>query len=85
MEPAQRFREFMTATGRRLTAQQAAIADMVFSFPATFDSEDIVTRLRNEASRATIFRTLQHLTQADLVHQVQLNGREVYVVTAELD
>jgi Fe2+ or Zn2+ uptake regulation protein len=85
MDPVQRFREFLAAKGRPLTAQGVVVVEVAFTLSGTFDEDDVCARLAGRVSRATVYRTLGKLVQADLLRRVQFNGRQVLVATAEPD
>jgi Fe2+ or Zn2+ uptake regulation protein len=86
MDPAERFRVFLALKGRRLIPQLAVVADLIFALHGTFSAEDVVARVIHcgvPVSRATIFRTLHNLVQANLLRRVDINGREGYAANAE--
>jgi Fe2+ or Zn2+ uptake regulation protein len=58
------------------------VVDAVLDVPGTFSADEIATNLRNRVSRATVFRTIGSLAEADLIRQVRLNGQSVFVLTA---
>lgn len=85
MDPKQRYREIMTAKGRRISAQNSAIVEFVFALTGTFDEEGLLARMPGQVSRATVYRTIACLLEADLLRRVEFNGRQVLVATADPD
>jgi Fur family transcriptional regulator, ferric uptake regulator len=83
--PSERYAEFLASKGRWLTTQTSRVVDVVFSASGTFDSEDIVASMRGEASRATVYRVVAGLVDAELLRRVRFNDRDVFVATAEPD
>ena len=78
-----RYAEFLANKGRSLTSHAARVVDVLFSFSGTFDGEDVVAAMRGEVSRATVYRAIAGLVEADLLRRVRFNDREVYVAAAE--
>jgi Fur family ferric uptake transcriptional regulator len=83
--PVGKFREFLTTKKMRLTPEREAIVQAVYSTHDHFDAEQWVTDLarkngrRSQASRSTIYRTLNLLVEAGLLRRVaRANDREVY-------
>lgn len=84
ISPSEKFREFLTTKGKRLTHERRTIVDEVYSSHEHFDVEEFVTRLTtrkdgSRVSRATIYRTIKYLEEAGLIRKVaRTQGREVY-------
>ena len=80
--PKDRFANFVTSKGRRVTEQMSRVVDMALEHSGTFCHDDVLAALEGKASRATVYRTLAKMVEADVLRQVKFNGREVFVVTA---
>ncbi|MFK7821397.1 MAG: Fur family transcriptional regulator [Planctomycetaceae bacterium] len=85
VSPVQKFREYLTTKGMRLTTEREAIVEAIFSHHEHFDREQMVERLTAQdtggkrVSRATIFRTIASLEEAGLIRKVaRANDRAVY-------
>jgi Fe2+ or Zn2+ uptake regulation protein len=69
----ERFHQFLADRGQTLTPQRAAIVDVVLAMRADFSAEDLQERMRllhaDNVSRATLFRTLDHLIEAGLLER----------------
>jgi len=82
MEAAIRKRldDFIRLKGLRRTVQREQIADVVFSKDEHFTAEELFERVRKvdaETSRATVYRTLGLLVEADLLRQIDLGESQV--------
>jgi len=65
----------------RRTQERALILQEVFSIQDHFDVESLLFRLRRKhhpVSRATIYRTLKHLTDSGLLRQVDLGRSRAF-------
>lgn len=74
-----RFREFLKSKGLKLTKQRQIIFDEVFRHHGHLDAESIAGRLRGmgkRASRATVYRTLDLLSEAGLVKSIRLGSKQ---------
>ncbi|MFD2301841.1 Fur family transcriptional regulator [Roseibacillus ishigakijimensis] len=73
---------FIRAKGLRQTAQRDAIVELIFESDEHFTPEQLFDRFRKKgstASRATVYRTLALLTEADLLHEIDLgDGQTTY-------
>lgn len=83
MTPMERFEEFLQSRGKRMTQQRRVIVEQVFSHHEHFDAEDLLKELSAVADaqnigRATVYRTLDQLTEAGLLRKMSLQGRSVY-------
>jgi Fur family ferric uptake transcriptional regulator len=78
------FREFMAQKGLRVSRERVVVAEEVLSSPGPFTAEELLERLaarEPRTSRSTMYRTLEKLLEAELIHLVkELGGREVYHV-----
>lgn len=73
---------FIRSKGLRQTAQRDAIVDLIFSSDEHFTPEELFDRFNKQgssASRATVYRTLALLTEANLLHEIDLgDGQTTY-------
>ncbi len=72
--------EFIRRKGLRRTTQRERIAEAAFSRDEHFTAEELFDRVRkldNETSRATVYRTLGMLVEADLLRQIDLGESQV--------
>lgn len=83
--PRERYADFLASKGRRLTRHAARVVDAISSVPGTFDAEAIVATMRGEASRATVYRVLAGLVEAELLQRLPFEDQTVYVVAASPD
>jgi Fur family ferric uptake transcriptional regulator len=70
------FTEFLKKKGLKSTRERTALLDEIFSAHRHFDADDLVLRMREKGkkiSRATVYRTLELLTDCGLVGRVRLN------------
>lgn len=84
VSPADKFREFLSTKGRRLTREKSFIVDEVFDSHEHFDAGQLIERVTTRtdgrsASRSTVYRTLSDLEEAGLIRKVaRPDGRDVY-------
>ncbi|MEJ6642163.1 MAG: transcriptional repressor [Akkermansiaceae bacterium] len=66
----------------RQTPQRDEIVEIIFATDEHFTPDDLFERLRSagsRASRATVYRTLTLLTEAHLIHEIELgDGQTTY-------
>jgi Fur family ferric uptake transcriptional regulator len=77
----ERFRDFLTGKGLKLTAQRAAILERALRSEKHFSADDLVGDLRARGiSKATVYRTLALLVAADVLEAVDLldKGYKLY-------
>jgi Fur family ferric uptake transcriptional regulator len=75
-ETLQRFGTYLESRGLKNTRERRAIAGEVIAIQEHFDPEDLQSRLRRKGtrvSRATIYRTLEHLIASGLVRKTSLD------------
>lgn len=80
VEIRQRLDEFIRRKGLRRTVQREQIVNVVFSRDEHFTAEELFDRVRKvdtETSRATVYRTLGLLVEADLLRQIDLGENQV--------
>ena len=79
-EIRERMDEFIRRKGLRRTSQREQIASVVFSRDEHFTAEELFDRVRavdGETSRATVYRTLGLLVEADLLRQIDLGENQI--------
>jgi Fur family ferric uptake transcriptional regulator len=75
----QRLGEFIRRKGLRRTDQRDLIIKSAFSKDEHFTAEELFDRVRkssNEISRATVYRTLALLVEADLLREIDLGENQ---------
>jgi len=75
--PFQRFEEYLRAHNLRMTPERRAVLEVILSREGHFDAEELLQflrRRRKPVSRATLYRTLDHLTLAGLVNKHSFGG-----------
>jgi Fur family ferric uptake transcriptional regulator len=76
----ERLNEFIRRKGLRRTVQREQIVAEVFSRDEHFTADELFDRVRKvqgETSRATVYRTLGLLVEADLLRQIDLGDNQV--------
>lgn len=77
-----RLNDFIRKKGLRQTPQRDEIVSSIFATDEHFTPEDLFERLRasgSQASRATVYRTLVLLSEAGLLHEIDLgDGQTTY-------
>jgi len=73
----------MDRAGLRVTGPRRAVAELIVAEPGHFTSADLVERARErrvDVGRATIFRTLEVLSELGVIERIDLpNGEHAYV------
>ena len=72
------FRRFLTKQGLRMTTERAEVLDAVWTMDGVFEIEQLLDRLResgHRVSRATVYRTIKHLTEAGIIQEVLLDSK----------
>jgi Fur family ferric uptake transcriptional regulator len=76
------FRRFLKRQGLKFTTERALILDGVLAEPGVFEAEALLDKMRAsgaQVSKATIYRTLKHLLEANIVREVLIDaGRAHY-------
>ena len=83
LTPQERFQEFMQTRGKRITRQRQVIVDHITTRHEHFDAEQLLVELKKttagaQASRPTIYRTLNEMVEAGILKKMELDGRAVY-------
>jgi Fur family ferric uptake transcriptional regulator len=78
----ERLGNFIRKKGLRQTSQRDEILEVIFATDEHFTPDELFDRLRaagSKASRATVYRTLSLLVEADLIHEIELgDGQTTY-------
>ncbi len=75
------FRRYLRSHGYHITQTRERIAAETFRMPEHFDAATLLTRLRERGLRvgaATVYRTLELLSEAGLVRRFSFQGRTWY-------
>ncbi len=75
------FRRFLKRQGLKFTAERAQILDKVLRKPDVFGTEELFEEMRREGhrvSKATIYRTLKHLVEANIVREVLIDSKQAH-------
>jgi len=82
MEAQEAFRIYLRQHALRFTPQRRAVLEEVYATHRHFDAEELFERLRakqRNVSRATVYRTLSHLVECNLIKEVlRCRGRAQY-------
>lgn len=84
VSPEEKYREYLSTKGQRLTRERSIIVEEVFAAHEHFDAEHLINQLaqRNDGrrvSRATIYRALGQLEEAGLIRKVaRQDDRDLY-------
>ncbi len=73
MTPAELFRQYLAEQGLKVTSERMAIVEAILRTPGHFEVDVLVERLQKgniPVSRATLYRTLNHLLKAEMVRRV---------------
>jgi Fur family transcriptional regulator, ferric uptake regulator len=72
------FRRFLKARGLKYTGERAEILDKILGFDGHFEAEEIIAAMRGgrrRVSKATVYRTIKLLQEADRPHGRLLGAR----------
>ncbi|MEO0966257.1 MAG: transcriptional repressor [Planctomycetota bacterium] len=75
------FRRFLRKQGLKFTVERAVILDAVLSEKGVFEADviaDKVAAAETRVSRATVYRTLKHLTESGILDEVLLDARQTH-------
>lgn len=75
------FRRYLKRQGLKFTPERALILDAVMSRAGVFEADQLVDDLRpapHRVSRATIYRTLRHLLDAQIISEVLLDNKHAH-------
>ncbi len=72
------FRRFLKKQNLKFTSERASILDIVVSKQGVFEAEDLSNEIRkagHKVSKATIYRTLKHLLDAQIISEVLIDPK----------
>lgn len=75
------FRRFLKQRGLKFTTERALILDAVLSKDAVFEVDQLMFEMHQQGhrvSKATIYRTVKHLVEADIIQEVLLDSRQAH-------
>ncbi len=75
------FRAYLSSQNLKMTGERRKILDEVLSSPEHFDADELHVRCATKGiavSRATIYRTLEHLVKSGLVRRVYLDRKRAF-------
>lgn len=75
------FRRYLKKQGLKFTPERAQILDAVLSKEGVFEAEDLLYEMRDaghRVSKATIYRTLKHLLDANIVTEVLIDSKQAH-------
>ena len=80
ISPSEKFREFLSSTGQRMTREREIIVEEIYSSHEHFDAEQLIGRLsQKHVSRSSGYRTLALLEEAGLIRKVaRQDDRAIY-------
>lgn len=85
-EDREKFRQYLTKKGLRVTNQRLAIFDAAFGRKEHFTAEQLLDYARaidDSVSRATVYRTLPIMTESSLLREVDIGtGEKFYLPNA---
>jgi len=73
------FRRFLKRQGLKFTTERAMILNAVLAREGVFEAEDLLNELKsgsNRVSKATVYRTLKHLLEANIISEVLIDARQ---------
>ncbi|MFW6058625.1 MAG: Fur family transcriptional regulator [Phycisphaeraceae bacterium] len=73
------FRRFLKRKGLKFTTERAQILDAVLAKDGVFEAEALLDEMRqanHRVSKATIYRTLKHLKEANIITEVLIDARQ---------
>ena len=84
LTPQERFQEFMQTRGKRITRQRQVIVDHVTTRHEHFDAEQLLVELKKtaagaQASRPTIYRTLNEMVEAGILKKMELDLSLIHI------
>ena len=75
------FNEYLSEIDSRYTPQKQAIAEEIFNRKNMFEVEEFIAEIRNgnqKFSRATVYRTIKQLLDANLLQKISTRDGKVY-------
>jgi Fur family ferric uptake transcriptional regulator len=75
------FRRFLKQQGLKFTTERAVILDAVLAKDGVFEVDELMFEMRQQGhrvSKATIYRTIKHLVEAEIIQEVLLDSRQAH-------
>lgn len=75
------FRRFLKKQGLKFTTERAMILDTVLAKEGVFEADELLREMRDgdhRVSKATIYRTLKHLLEANIITEVLIDSRQAH-------
>ncbi len=75
------FRGFLKRQGLKFTTERAMILDAVLARQSVFEVDELLDEMRDtghRVSKATVYRTIKHLVEADIIEEVLLDSRQAH-------
>lgn len=75
------FRRFLKKQGLKFTPERAKILNAVLSKEGVFEADQLLYEMRDEGdrvSKATIYRTLKHLLEAQIISEVLIDSKQAH-------
>ena len=75
------FRRHLRQAGQKFTPERAQVLDAIIQLNRVFEPDELRTAMRErglKVSKATIYRTLRLLIDADLVEQIPINPKQIH-------
>jgi Fe2+ or Zn2+ uptake regulation protein len=84
------FSAYLASRGRQLTHEKSLIVEQIAEMKRPFDHEMLIDELakgnENKFGRATVYRTVSHLLQAELIREVsRFPGQKQFMVLPPSD
>jgi Fur family ferric uptake transcriptional regulator len=75
------FRRYLKREGLKFTQERALILDTVLAKEGVFEADELLQEMReagHRVSKATIYRTLKHLREANIINEVLIDPRQAH-------
>ena len=72
------FRRFLKDQGLRFTTERAMVLDTVLRQESVFEVEELIDEIKaagHRVSKATVYRTMKHLTESGILKEVLIDSR----------
>ncbi|QQE11831.1 transcriptional repressor [Planctomycetota bacterium] len=78
------FRRFLKTQGLKFTTERALILDAILAKEEVFEADELLNEMRaaeHRVSKATIYRTLKHLMEANIITEVLIDSKQAHYRT----
>jgi len=75
------FRRYLKREGLKFTQERALVLDHVLAEEGVFEADELLQQMRDaghRVSKATIYRTLKHLREANIINEVLIDPRQAH-------